>query len=205
MSFFQRLITDPILALAFLLSVVLAVTVHEFSHAYVADRLGDPTPGSQGRISLSPLAHLDPLGSLAFLLIGFGWGKPVMYDPSYFRNRFSELWVALAGPASNVALAILMNILLTFLPGSNATTLIIGMIIKINVTLAAFNLLPFPPLDGSSIIAAFWPEYRSPRYAQIGSIALLAILFLAPPLLGTILSPVIQFITFLSTLFGLLH
>ena len=204
MSFLQQLLSQPVQALAFLLAVILAITVHEFSHAWIADRLSDPTPRSQGRVSLSPLAHLDPLGSLAFLLVGFGWGRPVSYDPSYFRHRYDELLVALAGPISNVLLAVLVHLLLLGVRPATSPAEILGLVASINVTLAAFNLLPFPPLDGSSIIAFFWPEYRSQRYAQIGSIVLLATLFLLPRLLGTVLSPIIATISWFSRLFGLL-
>ena len=204
MPFFQQLFTQPIQALAFLLAVVVAITVHEFAHAWVADYFGDPTPSNQNRISLSPLAHLDLMGSLAFLLVGFGWGKPVMYDPSYFKQRYAELLVALAGPASNVLLAILLHILLLLIGNNAYAVQVIELVATINITLAAFNLLPFPPLDGSSIVAFFWPEYRSPRFAQIGGLMLLAILFLAPRVLGTVLTPIIVGITLVSRLFGLL-
>lgn len=203
MSFFSLFFTNPVAAIIFLLVVVVAITVHEFSHAFVADYFGDPTPRSQGRISLSPLAHLDLLGSIAFLIFGFGWGKPVLYDPSYFRHRGQELLVALAGPASNILLALLMHLLLLGLTGQAAVSVLQTMI-KINILLAAFNLIPLPPLDGSAIVAYFWPDYRSPYYAQMGSIALLAILLLIPGLLGVIIMPIENFLESLTSLFGLL-
>jgi Zn-dependent protease len=202
MSFFTQFASDPAVALIYILAIVVAITFHEFAHAWTADRLGDDTPRLQGRLSLSPLAHLDIAGSLSFLIFGFGWGKPVQYNPMRLPRKVDELLVALAGPASNLLLALALNLLA--LPFSGTTVQFLGVMADINLTLAAFNLLPFPPLDGSSVVAYFWPEYRSPRFSQIGAIALIAILLLDSSLISDVITPVIYFFGQLTHLFGVL-
>lgn len=168
----------------FIISILIALTVHEWAHAFVADKLGDSTARHLGRLTLNPVAHLDPLGTLMFFLIHFGWGKPVPVDPRNFRHikRDSAL-VALAGPVSNLILAIVSFALLAFVApdvmhvGSADDLLMtqgIGMRLSsffteiltnslfINLGLMAFNLLPIAPLDGSKILEAFIPY----RYAD---------------------------------------
>lgn len=133
-----------------ILGLIVALTVHEFAHALVADKLGDPTPRSQGRLSLNPLRHLDPIGTLMLFLVSFGWGKPVQIDPYNFKNpRRDELLVALAGPVSNLILASFFA-LLHHLLGLNQ--IVFYVLIAYNLTLALFNLLPIYPLDGSKIL-----------------------------------------------------
>jgi Zn-dependent protease len=141
-----------------------SLTIHEWAHAWAADRLGDPTPDSEGRVTLNPTSHLDLLGSLVipalniFVLQGtfslIGWGKPVRVNPSYFRNRVRDhILVVLAGPGSNLAVALLAAIALRFgahLPPA-AVELLVSLL-QVNVALAAFNLLPIPPLDGGWIL-----------------------------------------------------
>ncbi len=201
---------SPALAIAFLLSIILAITVHEFSHAWMADRLGDDTPSSQGRVTLNPLAHLDPLGSLLFVISGFGWGKPVIYDPRNLRGRADELKVALAGPASNLILALVFKLILVAQVAAGVTVItpiFLGVLITINLYLAAFNMLPIPPLDGSSVVAYFWPEYRSLVGGQVGFIILIALVFLRLPggsLLSVVVTPILTSFDHLTSLFGLL-
>ena len=149
---------NPQLIGVFLLSIIMAITVHEFAHAWTANKLGDDTPYLMGRVSLNPLAHLDPIGSLAFLLVGFGWGKPVMINPMRFRNKIDELMVALAGPISNILLALLLNVLAAIMQKTGVHIIspdFLGRAAIISLYLAAFNILPIPPLDGSSIVAYF--------------------------------------------------
>ena len=148
------------------LALLIAVTIHEASHAWVADRLGDPTARLMGRITLNPLAHLDPIGTLMLLFFRFGWGKPVPFDPFNLRHpkRDSAL-ISLAGPASNLILASLLSLTLNFTPISLLSLLIIPLIMM-NITLAIFNLIPIPPLDGSKILYGILPmnwanEYNS--------------------------------------------
>jgi Zn-dependent protease len=198
-------------ALVLVLSIIIAVTFHEFAHAWTADRLGDDTPRLMGRVTLSPAAHLDPLGSLLFLVAGFGWGKPVIYNPMRLSRRTDELLIALAGPISNLILAVVFNAL-AYISIRNGSNLInpefLYTVASINVLLAAFNMIPIPPLDGSSIIAYFWPEYRSVFGAQIGLIILLIVVFLplvnGQSILSLVIQPIIAGFSQLTTLFGIL-
>lgn len=143
-----------------------AITVHEFSHGYAAYKLGDPTAKYSGRLSLNPLAHLDPIGALCMLLFRFGWAKPVPINPMYFRNRKRDTAItALAGPVANILLALISVILLAplivfvFPNHSNFITEFLYRLliecIGVNMSFAAFNLIPFPPLDGSKVLGIF--------------------------------------------------
>lgn len=139
--------------LAFAAALVLAISVHEFAHAWVADRLGDPTPRQNGRVTLNPLAHLDPIGSLMLLVVGFGWGRPVIINPRNFSQpAWDELLVALAGPASNAILAALAGFAARSFAVDSLSFALIFLFIQINVLLLLFNLIPVPPLDGSKIL-----------------------------------------------------
>lgn len=143
--------------------LILGITVHEYSHAKMSDKLGDPTPGMQGRLTLNPLHHLDPVGTICLLFAGFGWGRPVQIDPTYYRNPAKDnMKVAIAGPISNLILAFVLFFLYAligiFAPATKFVSIIITCTLLgayINLSLAVFNLLPFPPLDGSKIWAYF--------------------------------------------------
>lgn len=157
---------NPIIAIAFLAGLVSAITIHEAAHAYVAYRLGDPTAKLAGRLSLNPLAHLDPLGTVAILLIGIGWGKPTPFDPFNLRNvkRDSAL-ISVAGAVSNFILALLLSLpyLIAFYTQNlnyslNYAYQIISIIIWINLALGIFNLIPIHPLDGFKVLAGLLPR-----------------------------------------------
>jgi Zn-dependent protease len=201
------LFTNPLLAIAYLFAIVIAITIHEFAHAWTADRLGDDTPRLMGRVTLSPAAHLDPIGSLLFLLIGFGYGKPVVYNPLRLSRRVDELLIALAGPLSNILLAMLLfaarGVVTTFGLEAVFQLELLQLMAEINIVLAAFNMLPVPPLDGSSIIAYFWPEYRSLVGSQLGLMALLILIFTG--VLSQLVVPLIHIFTVLATLGGILR
>lgn len=151
--------------------ILIGITFHEFAHAWVADKLGDDTPRRQGRLTLNPLAHLDPYGAILMLFAGFGWGKPVEINSNNFNRKVTikqgNAIVSFAGPAMNLILAILFSIIygLTIkLAGSMAISTTGGILllalqyaITMNVGLAIFNLIPLPPLDGSKIILIFLP------------------------------------------------
>ncbi|HEU5288113.1 MAG TPA: site-2 protease family protein, partial [Candidatus Limnocylindria bacterium] len=148
-------IRDPIQFAAFAIAIVLGITVHEFMHAYVAHRLGDDTARLLGRLSLNPMAHLDPFGTLLLVLAGFGYGKPVPFNESRLRSALGVTFVALAGPLANLALAAVAAIPLRFgtaevLGGVYAG--ILQYVVFMNCVLAIFNLIPIPPLDGSNVV-----------------------------------------------------
>lgn len=154
--------------------ILLALSVHEYSHGLAAYRLGDPTAKYAGRLTLNPLSHLDPIGTLMLFLVHFGWAKPVPVDPRYFANpKRDMLWVALAGPASNMFLAFLSGLVIRFInahPGpfmgsfiGNSFAVMMVLSLQINLALAVFNLLPIPPLDGSKVLYGLLP----PQYEHV--------------------------------------
>lgn len=192
---------------------VLAIAVHEFAHAIVADKLGDPTPRQQGRVTLNPLAHLDPLGTILIFVAGFGWGKPVNVNPRYLPGGSRGMaLVAAAGPLSNLALAWLFAVPLragavSFPTGDHSALLpslgeLYVTVIFINILLAVFNLIPLAPLDGSKVLQGFLPppyDYKFARLQQYGPLILLAVIFLVPfflrvDLLGMIIRPPIRWL-----------
>lgn len=169
-----------ILNAPFIIAILVALTVHEWAHALVANYLGDPTAKDEGRLTLNPIAHLDPIGTLLFFLVHFGWGKPVPVDPRNFRHpRRDNALVALAGPSSNLIIAFVAFVLLTVVApqmmhvasveellfahgvGSRFAAFggqVLANLLFINLGLMAFNLLPIAPLDGSKIIEPLIPE-----------------------------------------------
>jgi Zn-dependent protease len=182
--------------IARLIVLVIAFTVHEFSHAWVADYFGDPTPRMQGRLTLNPLVHLDPLGSLMLLVFGFGWAKPVQVDfyALQRRNRSAPMLVAAAGPASNFVLAFLAALPLRFgfvTPTFQQAALLpslfdfLSIFILINLLLMLFNLIPIYPLDGEKVLTYFLPPAGQDfmqRIRPYGSILLLVLIFVLPRL-----------------------
>ena len=179
--------------LEMMLVLIVSVTIHEFAHAITADRLGDDTPRSQGRISINPIDHLDPLGTIMMAIssytgFGIGWGKPVQYNPGNLKNpRWDPLKIAIAGPISNIVQAVLFAGLVRLSdhfnwwdPGTWPYDLItLG--VWINLALAIFNMIPIPPLDGSKVLSALLPTLHARRYdlimGQIGFLLFLAIVF----------------------------
>jgi len=194
--------SNPLLGLVLAAGFVFSLTIHEFCHALAADRLGDPTPRSQGRLTLNPLAHLDPWGTAALLLVGFGWAKPVPIDPYNLKNPVKETaLIALAGPASNFAIAILLSLLFRFglVPNTELGGALLQ-IVWINLVLGIFNFVPVAPLDGSKIILAVLPRELAYEYEkfmhQFGFPLLIALIFpwyqgMSP--ISFLINPVIQF------------
>lgn len=185
--------------------LLLALPLHEFAHAWVAYRFGDMTAKNQGRLSLNPFHHLDPLGSLMMYVAHFGWAKPVPVDPRNFRRkRLGMLLVAVAGPISNLLLAfvsmlliglltkLMMTGVLTVTEGWGSAVLLgvfdlLGMLVQINILLAVFNMLPVPPLDGSRVLSSFLPEKWMIRLASMErwiGLAFLLVVIVLPRITG---------------------
>ena len=216
-----NLLTQPGQLLSLLLTipgVLIAITFHEFAHAFAADRLGDDTPRMQGRLSLNPLAHLDPIGSLMLLFAGFGWGKPVQINPRNFNRKFSmtagEAIVAVAGPVMNFLLAILLTVIYCIIYKFAGLFMLtqVGMIIVtiiqlaivINIGLGVFNLIPIPPLDGSKVLKNFLPYNARTWFENRSYIFYIVFVVLwAVGILGLIITPVTNVISnFLINIIG---
>ncbi|HWR45249.1 site-2 protease family protein [Sporomusa sp.] len=166
-------------------ALLIALTVHEYAHARAAVALGDPTPRFMGRLTLNPVAHLDPIGLLMLWLFKFGWAKPVPINPSYFKNyRQGMVMVSLAGPVSNMILALLtaftIGILAKIQLLSGDWVKILWMTYSYNIILAIFNLIPIPPLDGSKVLASLLPGRQGSVFEQMeqyGPFILMALVY----------------------------
>lgn len=187
--------TNPLLFVLFLAALVVAITVHEYAHARAAEYLGDPTPKLQGRISLNPLRHLDPFGMIFLLFAGFGWGRPVQFDPFNLKNpRRDAAIISFAGPLSNIILAIILAIIVRIIE-----TPLLYPFIYLNVSLAVFNLLPIHPLDGFKIVGGILPRDKAHEWYQLERYGIIFLLLLIVPfgqrsMLASILVPPIDFI-----------
>ena len=186
-------------------AVVVALTVHEFAHAWVADRLGDPTARALGRVTLNPLSHLDLIGTILLVVVHFGWGRPVPVDTRYLRNpKRDMLVIAAAGPAINVATALVVGLGLRLsgelLLSSPAGVFVyhgLQVLVLLSLLLAFFNLLPIPPLDGSKVLMGLLPMPLAAaysRHANVLSYGLMGIIVLGAmtdwhPLSGLIFPP----------------
>ena len=180
-------------------SIIIASTVHEYAHALTADKLGDYTPRVNGRLSLNPLVHIDPIGVITMILFKVGWSKPVPINEYNFKNpELGTALTALAGPASNMLTAILVAAINNhiFLSSNNGVFLLIGTILQIfiiiNISLAIFNLIPIPPLDGSKIIRIFLPNAAKDMLDQLERYSYFFILLLFIPIFS---SSIINLIT----------
>lgn len=195
--------SDPLAFVLVGLSIILAIALHEFAHAYVADLQGDRLPRAMGRVTLNPAKHLDPLGTLAIFLVGFGWGKPVEFRPSALSSkRFGAALVALAGPGMNLLLAVAAAYPFAILADGGSTGSLVrffGYFLVINSFLAVFNLIPLPPLDGSRLLTIFLPPSKQRIIFwldQYGFLVLLALVFLGGlTLLDPLLEQVIGWIS----------
>lgn len=189
---------DPSELLARIAALVIALTVHEWAHAWSAFKLGDTTARDLGRLTLDPRKHLDPMGSLMLLVAGFGWAKPVPINPLRL-GRQGVVWVSLAGPVSNLlqalVTAVILRLAIALGVASAGVTAFLGTFLFLNIALAVFNMLPIPPLDGSKVLMGLVNlEYdQRVRYEQYGPMALLLLIFggsiLRLDLLGGIMGP----------------
>lgn len=200
---------------------LLAIVVHEFAHAYVAYRYGDTTPVMSGRMTLDPKPHIDPLGTIVLPLIGaavggvmFGWAKPVPVNAARFkRYREGMFWVSFAGPLSNFAMAFIFILFYALLVTKvspqfafyEVMSLMFYQAILINIVIGAFNLIPFPPLDGSKMVMSFLDYETSRRYEELQKYFLVFILVIwMTPLLSVVITPMIRFGQLLMNFFIML-
>ncbi len=217
---------NPMQLLALLLTlpgVIVAITFHEFAHAFAADKLGDDTPRRQGRLNLNPLSHIDPIGFFMLIFVHFGWGKPVEINPTNFNRKRSmsaqEAIVALAGPVMNILIAIILTIVL-FAINAFAPTFVISQIgvlvvltlqmaISVNIGLGVFNLVPLPPLDGSKVLMHFLPYDAKTWFMEHRQIFYIIFVVLwVTNLISYIISPVINVVyrgiySLVSAMFGI--
>ncbi len=188
--------------------IVIGLSFHEFGHAFVSDKLGDPTPRAQGRVTLNPLAHFDPFGFFALIFCGFGWGVPVQIDPRYYKHpRRDEFLVSIAGVTMNLFVAIVFSYILHFIyrnvpydnlaTGTLAGTLfnILLQVVIVNVVLMIFNLIPIPPLDGFGIITEIFNLKKTSFYETFynNGFPILMILMIFG-IVSKVLNPIVNFV-----------
>lgn len=167
-------------------ALLIAITFHELSHGYMSYLLGDPTAKQEGRLTLNPIKHLDPIGALGLLFFHFGWAKPVPINPFYYKNRkLGIVLVSIAGPMANFILALITTLIIKGILLANMVTTntlvfdFLGILVMYNLSLGIFNLIPLPPLDGSKIVASLLPEkyemwaYQNERYFMLALFALM--------------------------------
>jgi len=197
------LFTNPLLFIFWAAALLIGITIHEFAHAWTADRLGDPTGKIEGRETLNPLAHLDPIGTALILFTGFGWGKPVPFDPFNLKDvKKDSALISLAGPVSSLLLAILAALLIRISTTIFIPSIIISFlyaVVQLNVMLGIFNLIPVHPLDGGKVLIGLLPDNISDdvdRFLHQYGIIILLFLFFFPlgstSYISMIISPIIN-------------
>ena len=183
--------------------LILALVFHEYAHARAAVAFGDLTPKIMGRLTLNPVAHIDPIGLIMLLLVRFGWAKPVVINPNNFRNpRRDDLLVSLAGPMANFALAFLAMLIWAILIKmqiglTTGTLLVLQLIVLYNINFGLFNLIPLPPLDGSHVLSYFLPYSLAQKFWSLERYSfLILIVLIMTPVLTMILIPLQKLILF---------
>jgi len=192
MGLLKLLIQDPLTFVLLSVPLLYSIIIHELAHGWVAWRMGDPTAKAAGRLTLNPMSHLDPIGTLMLFVVGFGWAKPVPFNLGYIRDtRRGLILISAAGIVANTILAFLAFLLYRILDPapSGAVATFLYYLAKINLILASFNLIPIPPLDGSKILMGFLPlkfQYALGRLEPFGFFIIIGLLFLG------VLNPVIN-------------
>jgi Zn-dependent protease len=170
---------SPLLGVLLIVALIVSLTFHEFSHAFVADKLGDPTAKDLGRLTLNPLAHLDPLGMLFLIVARFGWGKPVPFNPLNLRNpRRDAALISLAGPVSNFLFAVVASLAIRLVSVNSLFGAFLYLVVLYNLTLGIFNLIPIGPLDGNKIVYGFLPMNLAIQWQEIQRYGMFILLFL---------------------------
>jgi Zn-dependent protease len=176
--------------------LIIAMVIHEYAHARVAVAMGDDTPRLMGRLTLNPIAHVDPIGLLMLFIMQFGWAKPVSINPNNFHNwKRGELYVSLAGPVSNLIMAFLALVFMVIymklgMPMSRGLRIVMYLIVLYNINFAIFNMIPIPPLDGSKVLMSFLPDEWNYKMASIERYSFfILIAIMMTPVLGYILVP----------------
>ncbi len=184
---------DPTALIVVVPALLIAITFHEFAHGKMAAILGDPTPAQTGRLSLNPLKHLDVMGTLMLLIVGFGWAKPVQVNPFYFQDRRKGMiYTSLAGPGMNLVLAYFAGLFGALVGGSGLAGLFFFYLMWYNIVLAVFNLIPVPPLDGSKVLLGLLPPQMVVKILPLeryGTVILL--ILLVTGILGRVLIPLV--------------
>jgi Zn-dependent protease len=189
--------------------LIIGITIHEYAHAWMATRLGDDTPRLMGRLTLNPLKHIDPLGAIFLLIVGFGWGKPVPFNPNKIKDPSGTVKIALSGVVANLILALILGLVLRIATAygivwdSRSILVFIEWFVYANLILIAFNIIPIPPLDGSKVVESYLSYEATLRFEQVGPIILFGVIIiqqvLGIPLLVTVLEPIIRFLSFITT------
>ena len=190
----QLLFQNPQIFVLVATALIVSISIHEFSHAFAAKFLGDPTAKNMGRLTINPKAHLDPMGTVFLLLVGFGWGKPVPFNPMNLKNpkRDSAL-ISLAGPLSNLILATTLSLILRFVPVGDLIATFLYTAVLYNLMLGFFNLIPLGPLDGNKIMFGILPNRLAVQWVDFQRYGIYILMFLVLfNLIGKILGPLVD-------------
>jgi len=187
----QLLFVNPVLFLMVAVAIIFAISIHEYSHAQMAYFLGDSTAKYQGRLTLNPLAHIDPFGTILLFIVGIGWGKPVPFNPYNLRSqKWGPALVSLAGPLSNFLIALIVGLPLRFLELSvPGLVTFLSIFVLLNINLGVFNLIPIPPLDGSHLFFALFPSLENMKTSFFRGNPLLVLVVIL--LMAFVISPLI--------------
>ena len=190
----QLLFQNPALFLLISVSLVISISIHEFSHALVANYLGDGTAKSMGRLTINPKAHLDPVGTILLLFVGFGWGRPVPFNPLNLKNpKRDAALISLAGPMSNLILAVVLSLLSKLFVVGGLMWIFLYFLVLYNLMLGFFNLIPLGPLDGNKIVFGFLPNRFAVQWIEFQKYSMyILIMMVALGFTGKILGPLVD-------------
>ncbi|RJR28008.1 site-2 protease family protein [candidate division WWE3 bacterium] len=193
--FISLLLQNPLIFVLVAAALIVSITFHEFAHAFSADKLGDPTARYLGRVSLNPVKHLDPIGTMLLLFVGFGWGRPVPFNPINLQNpKRDSAIISFAGPLSNFVLAFVFALLFRFVGGVGLIGDFLYLSTFYNLLLGFFNLFPFHPLDGFKVVYGLLPMNLAYQWLQMQSYGMYILLFMIiTGTTGSIMGPLVSF------------